>query len=87
MDSTGIEESVAFVKETEGFGIPWKNYPKHVEYRNRGNRCDDGIVTGPTKPRGGVNGLILRHRFIVAEGEDTNKIDIPHSVKKSYLST
>ncbi len=69
LDSTKIEESVAFAKENEDFSIPRKNYPKHIEYRNRGKMCYDGIVTGVTKPRGGVNGLILRHGYIVASGE------------------
>jgi len=87
LDPTGIEESVAFAKENEDYSIPKENYPKHVEYRNRGKRCDDGIVTGPTKPRGGVNGLILRHGYIVAEWGDTNRTDMTHSVTKSYLST
>lgn len=87
MDSTGIEESVAFGKENEDYYIPRKNYLKHVEYRNRDKRFDDGIATGPTKPTGGVNGLILRHRYIGVKWEETNMIDMTHSVTKSYLST
>jgi len=87
MDPKQMTELVAFAKENEDFSIPRENYPKHIEYRNRGKRCDDGIVTGPTKPRGGVNGLILRHGYIVAEWGDTNRADMTHSITKSYLST
>ena len=38
LDPTGIEESVAFAEENEDTSIPRENYPKHVEYRNRGKR-------------------------------------------------
>ena len=86
-DSRKIEESVAFAEDNEDLSIPKENYPKYIELRNRTKTYDDGIVTGPTKPRGGVNGLIVRHGYIVAEWGDTLRSDVTHSVTKSYLST
>lgn len=44
-------------------------------------------IVGPTKPRGGVNGIVLRHGYIVAEWGDTRRVDMNFSVTKSYLAT
>lgn len=44
-------------------------------------------IIGPVKPRGGQNGIILRHGYIVAEWGDTKRVDVTFSVAKSYLST
>jgi len=44
-------------------------------------------LIGPTKHRGGMNGLILRNGYIVAEWGDTNRVDMTFSATKSYLST
>ncbi len=44
-------------------------------------------IVGPVKPRGGQNGIILRHGLIVAEWGDTKRVDMTFSVAKSYLST
>lgn len=44
-------------------------------------------IVGPTRNRGGVNGIVLRHGYIVAEWGDTKRVDMTFSVTKSYLST
>ena len=44
-------------------------------------------VIGPTKPRGGAAGMILRHGYVVAEWGDTKRVDMTFSVTKSFLST
>ena len=41
---------------------------------------------GPVRPRGGPNGLLLRHGLIVAEWGDTTRADMTFSAAKSYLS-
>ena len=87
MNDNRITEAVSFAEENENFSVPRDNYPILIESRNRGKRCDDGIVLGPTKPRGGVNGLILKHGYIVAEWGDAYRPDMTHSATKSYLST
>ena len=43
-------------------------------------------VIGEVRPRGGVNGLILRGGRIVAEWGDTSRTDMTFSVAKSYLA-
>src|SRR5579862_3136271 len=42
---------------------------------------------GPTKERGAANGVILRHGYIVAEWGDPSRVDMTHSVTKTFLTT
>src|SRR5262249_8998171 len=44
-------------------------------------------IIGPTKERGGTNGLVLRHGYIVAEFGETDRVDMTFSATKSFLST
>jgi CubicO group peptidase (beta-lactamase class C family) len=44
-------------------------------------------IVGPTLPRGGTNGVVIRHGKIVAEWGDTRRVDMTFSCTKSYLST
>jgi CubicO group peptidase (beta-lactamase class C family) len=43
-------------------------------------------LLGPTQPRGGPNGLLLRGGRIVARWGDTRRVDMTFSVAKSYIS-
>jgi CubicO group peptidase (beta-lactamase class C family) len=44
-------------------------------------------ILGPTKPREGSSGLVIRKGFIVAEWGDVKRVDMTFSAVKSYLST
>jgi CubicO group peptidase (beta-lactamase class C family) len=44
-------------------------------------------LIGPTRPRGALNGLIVRGGYIVAEWGDTSRVDMTFSVTKTFLST
>ncbi len=44
-------------------------------------------ILGPTRERGGMNGLVIRNGFVVAEWGDTNRSDMTFSVTKTFLST
>ncbi len=44
-------------------------------------------ILGPTKPRGGMTGLVIRHGYVVAAWGDPDRVDMTHSVTKSFLST
>jgi len=46
-----------------------------------------GHGIGPFKVRSGAAGVIVRHGYIVAEWGDTKRVDMTHSVTKSFLST
>lgn len=50
-----------------------------------GDRPEFAAVIGPVKPRGGPNGIILRHGRLAAEWGDTTRTDMTFSVAKSYL--
>jgi CubicO group peptidase (beta-lactamase class C family) len=43
-------------------------------------------VLGPVRPRGGPNGVVVRHGYLVAEWGDTARPDMTFSVAKSYLA-
>jgi len=44
-------------------------------------------IIGPIKDRGPAAGLITRHGYIVAEWGDPARVDITHSVTKTFLTT
>jgi CubicO group peptidase (beta-lactamase class C family) len=50
-------------------------------------REPDFRILGPTKPRAGSAGLVVRKGYIVAEWGDLERVDMTFSVVKSYLST
>ena len=50
-------------------------------------REPDFRILGPTKPRAGSAGLVIRKGYIVAEWGDLERVDMTFSVVKSYLST
>ena len=83
MDSTRVAEAVAFAIASE-----IKN-PRSMEenhYRTFGREPYGGGV-GPFKDRGEPTGVILRHGYIVAEWGDPDRVDMTHSVTKSFLSS
>ena len=44
-------------------------------------------VIGPTRPPSGMNGMVVRRGYIVAEWGDTHAVDMTFSITKTYLST
>jgi CubicO group peptidase (beta-lactamase class C family) len=50
-------------------------------------REPDFRILGPTKPREGSSGLVIRKGYIVAEWGDLERVDMTFSAVKSYLST
>ena len=84
-DPDEIEKAVEWAKahETE-FPV---NLAHHIRGNNNNKTWDDGEVLGPTKPRAGPNGFIIKNGYIVAEWGDTKRVDMTFSVSKSYLST
>jgi hypothetical protein len=44
-------------------------------------------VIGPIKPRGPASGLIVRNGYIVAEWGEPARVDMTHSVTKTFLTT
>jgi CubicO group peptidase (beta-lactamase class C family) len=46
-----------------------------------------GYAIGPIKDRGDPTGLVIHHGYIVAEWGDPLRVDMTHSVTKSFLSS
>ena len=46
----------------------------------------DNAIIGPTAPRGGCSGIILKAGRVVAQWGDPGRVDMTFSVAKSYLS-
>jgi CubicO group peptidase (beta-lactamase class C family) len=78
MDSALLEQAVAYAKTQASTTPP--DFSTQV--------ATFGRVLGPLpKTRGGTNGIIIRHGYIIAEWGDTTRIDPTYSVAKSFLST
>ncbi len=80
MDSLLLAEAVSFAIENE------PDTPRDLESWMRSRVGDDpyGELIGDLKPRGGPNGLVLRHGYIIAEWGDTRRVDVTYSVTKSF---
>jgi CubicO group peptidase (beta-lactamase class C family) len=84
LDAVKLTAAVAFAEEHE---TPW---PRDIHARLLESNHAEGAygeIVGPTAPRGGPAGLILRHGYIVAEWGDTARVDMTFSASKSYLAT
>src|SRR3954463_9455773 len=77
-DGARLAEAVAFI-EAQGHDL---DHEQRVSLD-----LPDNETVGPIKPKGGVNGLVVRDGYIVAEFGDTASIEMTYSVAKSYLST
>jgi CubicO group peptidase (beta-lactamase class C family) len=58
-----------------------------IEHYETFGREPFGDPIGPIKDRGDPTGLIIRHGYIVAEWGDPLRVDMVHSVTKSFLSS
>ena len=77
--------------------IDWSNDPahegypreigKHLAQRNGEHLYDDGITLGPTRDRGAITGVVIRHGYIAKEWGEPGRVDMTFSVTKSFLST
>jgi CubicO group peptidase (beta-lactamase class C family) len=64
----------------------WSRDIGHMVETDFGEDPPWNAALGPTKPRGGPNGLVLAEGRIAAEWGDTAQADMTFSVAKSYLS-
>ena len=84
MDAAAVDEAVRFALANEN-PAPRDLTIAHAATFGSAEPFDDPI--GPIKPRAAMNGLIIRHGYVVAEWGDTNAIDMTFSVTKTFLST
>ena len=82
VDSAKLAEAIAFAVSREA------RAPRDMEeshYRSFG-REPFGQGIGPFKPRGEPSGVILRGGYVIASWGEPDRVDMTHSVTKSFLS-
>jgi len=80
MDGALLAEAVEFAKTQR----EPKTVAEVISARQRQESHPE--IIGETKERGEINGLVIRHGYIVAEFGDTERVDMTFSVTKSFLS-
>jgi hypothetical protein len=83
LDSLSLQEAIRFARDNEA-KAPRDQALAQAESFGR-EPFDDGI--GPFATRGDPTGLIIYKGFIVAEWGEPQRVDMTHSVTKSFLST
>ena len=81
-----LREAIAFSEEPRHAGYP-SDLATHLATIHGGRRQDDGVILGPTKARGAITGVLLRHGYLVAEWGEPERVDMTFSITKSFLST
>ncbi|MDT8341002.1 MAG: serine hydrolase [Longimicrobiales bacterium] len=83
MDGAALRAAVDYARGHETRQIPTD---PGVYLRDRFAGLEHQEIVGPTAPRGGVNGIVVKDGYIVAEWGDTERADMTFSTTKSYLS-
>ena len=83
LEAEALREAVSFARARE---TPWERDLHAVIAKGHFEEGPWSEIIGPTRPRGGPNGLVLHHGRIAARWGDTRRVDMTFSVAKSYLS-
>jgi CubicO group peptidase (beta-lactamase class C family) len=83
MDKAALDRAIAFAVANENPG----SKDLALDLAATWGREPFDTVIGPTRERAALNGLVIRHGYIVAEWGDTRRADMTFSVTKSFLST
>jgi CubicO group peptidase (beta-lactamase class C family) len=83
-DKARLDEAVAFAVARESPGTKDLAVATVNQFRAE---APYNTLIGPTQPRGGANGVIIRHGSVAVEWGDTARADMTFSVTKSFLST
>src|ERR1700744_2008656 len=84
LDSGLLAEAVHFARDNEA-KAPRDQALAQAESFGRNEPFDEPV--GPMKERGEQTGLIIYKGYIVAEWGEPSRVDMTHSVTKSFLST
>lgn len=82
IDSAKLADAIAFAIKRE---TPGPRDMEESHYRNFG-REPFGNGIGPFKPRGEPSGVVLRGGYLIASWGEPDRVDMTHSVTKSFLS-
>jgi hypothetical protein len=81
IDPERLGTAVSYAVDHE---TPWARDLTEVISSNHLEPPEYGGILGPTRERGGPNGLIIRGGRIVAEWGDTSRADMTFSVSKAF---
>jgi CubicO group peptidase (beta-lactamase class C family) len=84
MDAAKLQAAVAFAVASENPASKDLSIDLATTF---GAREPFDTPIGPVAPRGGLNGLIIRNGYVVAEWGETSRADMTFSVTKTFLST
>jgi CubicO group peptidase (beta-lactamase class C family) len=84
MDAAAIDDAIKFAVANEN-QAPKDLTVAHATSFGANEPFDNTI--GPMKTRSPINGLVVRHGYVVAEWGDTKAVDMTFSVTKTFLST
>ncbi|HLZ89563.1 MAG TPA: hypothetical protein VKQ52_20055, partial [Puia sp.] len=84
LDSGVLAAAIRFARDNES-KAPRDQWLAQAESFGRAEPFDEPM--GPMKPRGEPTGLILYKGYIVAEWGEPARVDMTHSVTKSFLSS
>ena len=82
-DAVKLKEAIDFAVQNES------KAPRDMELAltQTFGRAPFGEIVGATKPRGAMTGIIIKDGYLIAEWGDPLRVDMAHSVTKSFLST
>ncbi|HKC57891.1 MAG TPA: serine hydrolase, partial [Vicinamibacterales bacterium] len=83
-DAAKLDEAIKFAIASDN-PAPHDQAAVH-EQSFAANEPFDSIL-GPHSVRAPLNGLVIHHGYVVAEWGDTKKVDMTHSVTKTFLTT
>ncbi|HEV9035557.1 MAG TPA: serine hydrolase [Puia sp.] len=84
LDSLQLQAAIRFARDNES-RAPRDQELAAAESFGKNEPFDAGV--GPFKERGDPTGVIIYKGYIVAEWGDPSRVDMTHSVTKSFLST
>src|SRR5688572_28404056 len=84
MDAAKLDSAIAFAKANESRA---SRDLEESHYQTFGRQEPFSSLVGPVKPRGDMTGVIVRNGYIVAEWGEPTRVDMTHSVTKSFVST
>ena len=84
LDKAKLDEAIAFAVAHENSNTKDLSVAIVNQFRSE---APYNTLIGPTQPRAGSNGVIIRHGVVAAEWGDTQRADMTFSVTKTFLST
>ena len=84
LDKAKLQDAIAFAVAHENPNTKDLSVAIVNQFRSE---APYNTLIGPTQPRAGSNGLIIRHGAVAAEWGDTGRADMTFSVTKTFLST